>query len=594
MSEDVWRRQISEAERSGDFLSVHDRAVQALQEHPGTAWFGHRAVLALARTGATATARGLFTQLGLAALKDEDSRALDARLLKDEALRADPSVRPARLRAAAEAYAAIYADTRGTYPAINAATLYRLSGDDDRSRAVAREVLESVAVSERGGPAIDYYAAATKAEAALLLNDAALAAAALRDASTLHGGDHAAVATTYRQLALVCRHADLPLTILDPIRPPPVIHFAGHIIMPPGKAGRFTADREQAVTENIREHLRSRRVGYGFGSLAAGADILFAEALLDDRAELHVILPFDEAEFRAISVAPAGESWLARYERCLRGAKSVTMSSTEPYAGDELLFAYCSQLAMGLAVLRARHLSAELEQVAVWDGRPTKTAGGTAADVTFWNTHGLPSTIISPSADATTGVPSTEAPPPLPGGTPARRLCAMLFGDVKGYSKLRESQVTAFVHGVMGTLAKALEPFDADILSRNTWGDAVYIVLRDAPAAAHAALALQRAMRGLDLAALGLPAAMGLRIGAHAGPVFEHLDPITRQPTQFGTHVTRTARIEPITPVGEVYVTEQFAAALSLETNAFHCEYVGHMESAKGFGPMRMYLLRPT
>ncbi len=32
-----------------------------------------------------------------------------------------------------------------------------------------------------------------------------------------------------------------------------------------------------------------------------------------------------------------------------------------------------------------------------------------------------------------------------------------------------------------------------------------------------------------------------------------------------GSHVSRTARIEPVTPAGEVYVTEQFAAALVLD-----------------------------
>ena len=32
-----------------------------------------------------------------------------------------------------------------------------------------------------------------------------------------------------------------------------------------------------------------------------------------------------------------------------------------------------------------------------------------------------------------------------------------------------------------------------------------------------------------------------------------------------GSHVSRTARIEPVTPPGEVYVTEAFAAALELQ-----------------------------
>ena len=59
-----------------------------------------------------------------------------------------------------------------------------------------------------------------------------------------------------------------------------------------------------------------------------------------------------------------------------------------------------------------------------------------------------------------------------------------------------------------------------------------------------------------------------------------------------GSHVSRTARIEPVTPPGAVYVTEPFAAALGLEgREEFGCDYVGHMPAAKDFGRLRMYRL---
>ena len=60
-----------------------------------------------------------------------------------------------------------------------------------------------------------------------------------------------------------------------------------------------------------------------------------------------------------------------------------------------------------------------------------------------------------------------------------------------------------------------------------------------------------------------------------------------------GSHVSRTARIEPITPPGTVYVTEPFAAALVLDGRApFACDYVGHLQLAKDYGRLRMYRLR--
>jgi class 3 adenylate cyclase len=59
-----------------------------------------------------------------------------------------------------------------------------------------------------------------------------------------------------------------------------------------------------------------------------------------------------------------------------------------------------------------------------------------------------------------------------------------------------------------------------------------------------------------------------------------------------GAHVSRTARIEPVTPPGAVYVTEPFAALLELEPGSgLVCSYVGHMPAAKGYGRLRMYRL---
>jgi 2-methylisocitrate lyase-like PEP mutase family enzyme len=56
------------------------------------------------------------------------------------------------------------------------------------------------------------------------------------------------------------------------------VHFLGHIIAPPGRSGRFPAMQAREVKEAIAERLAARDVGFGYGSLAAGADILFVEA----------------------------------------------------------------------------------------------------------------------------------------------------------------------------------------------------------------------------------------------------------------------------------------------------------------------------
>ena len=75
--------------------------------------------------------------------------------------------------------------------------------------------------------------------------------------------------------------------------------------------------------------------------------------------------------------------------------------------------------------------------------------------------------------------------------------------------------------------------------------------------------------------------------------MFEGWDPVTKQPGFYGTEVTRTARIEPRTPEGEVYVTNWFAALLALDDDhTMSCQYVGHIPTAKNYGVFPMYILK--
>jgi class 3 adenylate cyclase len=581
----TWLAQVRQLEARGELLLAFDTALHGLEEHPDDLRLRHRAVLNLAKAGATANAEMEFERLGLDNSDDTDVAALKARIAKDHALDASGEVRINLLSHAADLYEEIYRRSKDYYPGVNVASLRLLAGQTAAAETIAGEVL-ALCQSTTGNAEDDYYQPASEAEAALVLGDTATARLALERAAKA-GNDLAARAATRRQLRMICAARGIADDVLDPLASPTVITYSGHMIAAPGAKGRFPAAQEDVVAKQIAERLEKHRVGFGYGPLASGGDILFAEALLARGAELHVVLPFARDEFIEISVAPAGPQWVSRFESCMQAASSITYATEDRYLGHDWVFAYGSFVAMGLAVLRARFLDADVLQLAVWDGVETQGMAGTGFDVRTWRNAGRALDVITPVP--VTHTQTVEALPPVVGGQ--RELKAMLFGDVRGFSKLTESQIPAFVAHLLGAIGEVLARYGDRVLYRNTWGDGLFVVLSDAPVAAQCALELQAAMAMIDLESFGLPDTLALRLGGHFGPVFETTDPVLHLTNYFGAHVSRTARIEPVTPPGEVYVTEQFAARLALEPNPYACDYVGQIPAAKNYGTMRMYHL---
>ena len=125
----------------------------------------------------------------------------------------------------------------------------------------------------------------------------------------------------------------------------------------------------------------------------------------------------------------------------------------------------------------------------------------------------------------------------------------------------------------------------------NTWGDALHVVLDDAVAAARA-LGLQDVI-GSTCARRGCRSILHCGWARISARSCRPSTPVRRVATFTGSHVSRTACIEPVTPPGAIYVTNAFAAALLLGgREELACDYVGHMPAAKDWGRLRMYRLR--
>jgi len=150
-----------------------------------------------------------------------------------------------------------------------------------------------------------------------------------------------------------------------------VIGATGHQTIPPEAASHIASE--------IDEVLRSREELIGVCSLAAGADQLFAEAVLAMGGALHVIVPCERYD-ETLNGAD-----LSRFRELL-GSAEVVETLRHPEPTEE-------------AFLAAGHRVADLCQVlvAVWDGEPARGLGGTADIVEYAREAGRGIVIIWPS-----------------------------------------------------------------------------------------------------------------------------------------------------------------------------------------------------
>lgn len=580
--------QVAALIRRGEILAAYDIAHAALEAGETSRDIAYAAVLCLARAGAVDFARAEYVRLGLDRAEDHpDAVALGGRLLKDVALAASGPRRTALAKASMRRYQALFQRFGGLYGAINAATMTLVAGDAVGARERALAALAIAPPADLTGEAA-YYESASRAEALFLTGDRDAAQATLAGALAFAPQAYAAHASTLRQLEMLCRLTGVDTDWLAPFRPPVCAHFTGHIIDPRGP-GALSSAPGCDLRARIDRLLSEQRVGFGYGGLAAGADIVFAEALLESGAELHVVLPVNRASFVEVSVAPFGGDWVERFDRSMAKATSIRYASQDPYLGDEQVFAYSSQFAMGCAVLRAQTLSTEAIQLAVWDGHQTDGPSGVAADLDYWARSRRRQAVI----DIERPAPALWRPAPAPSTTTGRRaMKAMLFADVKGFGALRDDQIPAFVETVMGQMARTVEGLDAPPVHVETWGDGLFLVF-DAPIdAALAALALLESHRALDLRAVDLPRGLDLRISGHYGPVHLRTNPLTKAPAVIGAHVVVAARIEPDVAPGSACVSEALAGALAtFHGERVRCGYVGRTQARKGFAATPIFSL---
>jgi class 3 adenylate cyclase len=292
-----------------------------------------------------------------------------------------------------------------------------------------------------------------------------------------------------------------------------------------------------------------------------------------------------------------------RYESLLGRVTSIVAASEQNMSMGGMSAEYSLLLLHGLALIRAGQLDTELIQLAplyghaALEGQPVAArSGGAETDgrIEFIELGD----IIARSQTNVASPPATIAEAAAEVRADATynfnaRMAALLFADAVNFSKLTEAQIPVFVRHFLGAVGSLVARFRPAPLLKNTWGDGLYLAFADVEAAGRFALDLSDLLNATDWTEHGLPAELNLRIALHAGPVYACTDPVTQSLNFIGTHVSRAARLEPITPPGQVYASQAFAAlAAAGRVSGFTCDYVGQTPLAKKYGTFPTYHVR--
>ncbi|MEM9706971.1 MAG: Crp/Fnr family transcriptional regulator [Pseudomonadota bacterium] len=391
-----WLSQIDRHLDLGLNVSAFHLAVEAAKRTPKDARYRHRAVLATARAGSSAEALTLFTSFGLSEDDPNDEIAcLRPRILRDMALSVAQdtddvaAISPAQavipdrlsdeqaemLKASADGYAKAFERSKSYYAGVNAAAGSAMLGELEKAAQLAKaaekaaqEAIDKASAddwaAEETDPSLDdndsgdlsspdemgpeYFALSAAAECALIKGDqdgAAVGFAKARAAFDATSGKRAATRKQLFRLRTVCGIDDAWIDTATPQKRP--LYFCGPMAAPPSEE-----QSAETLTETIRPLFDDHKIGWASGALAAGADIIFAEACLEAGVPLHVTLPCEPGAFLVSSVKPFGGDWTDRFADCMRRAQTIDWNRREN-AGSDAAYSLAATVAMGRTVRQA-------------------------------------------------------------------------------------------------------------------------------------------------------------------------------------------------------------------------------------------------
>jgi tetratricopeptide (TPR) repeat protein len=517
-------------------------------------------IIAYARAGASAFAWERFVAAGYDRMtKDPAALGVKGRLLKDQALARDGAERSRLYAEAAAAYRSAAALSGATYPLINAASLSLLAGDALQAGTLAGQILEQIS-TDPDEPETPYYRVATRAEALLLLDRDDEARAAFAEAVALAPRAWEDHASTLRQFALVLAARGRDSAWLDAHRPPRSLHFGGHMSFD------SRVVRREHLDEKIAAVLEEENVGFGYGALAAGADIIIAEALLRRGAEVHAVLPGGVAAFASVSVDPFGKAWRKRFDAVIEEAAEIR--PVRPLGGPPgaTMIGLADEIAMGAALMNGRRLESSAAQLLVLDSTADPGNGTSERSREIWAGGGWRQRILTAPRETRHGPPAAAAAGPEP--------LAVLAVDAGGGAS-PEAALAELHRQVAALPGPALPPYLTE--------DRLIVAYRRPGEAAEVAVRL-----------LGTASEAGsLRIGGQYGPAPAFRDPFSGTLRLVPAATAAAAGALASAPPGTACVTDDFAAALAAAgPRRPASEYVGELDPPDEGPPVGLYALK--
>ena len=555
-------------------LLAFDLVSEALESIPGELNLVQLKGLSLARSGAAQKANAVFQELFDAGHRDEETLGNLARSYKSLWETARNKEEASRfLSRALETYQLSYDLTGGYWSGINVAFLALMKGDSELAHLVASNVREDCR-SQLAGFADatgKYWLLATIAEATLILGDVTDALKQYKSAATQAGKKFGNLASTGRQAAKIAAKLGVDWALFSEcFTVPQIIAFQS--------VEQFDCEPHEFEIElnrTIERSLDLARPIIAFTLCEHPTNLQFLECVQQLGGETAAVLSSDE--FQSTTVDQQ------RIDSLLAKCREVHRLGVQIAQGGDVESCYAERILAGLASMHARQfgVAPTLLTLAQVDKEGEKFA--------LVDHPGL-GRVVTP-----------DNPPRAPHSQDAQivsiepTIMSLLFADVKGFSRLKEKQLLRFAREFLSKVSEFMQENQAFPTTRHTWGDGLFLTFETVQAAGLFALNLADMVEKVEWESFGLPQDLSIRIGLHAGPVYECFDPISEKTTFMGIHVNHAARIEPITPPGNVYASEAFAALASEQQLLdFRCEYVGRTPLAKGFGMFSTYHVRQT